>query len=293
MKFPLRSYFLVFFYCSMCLILSAEQSTAGIIYVDNRRGSDAFDGSDPEPIDTRFGPVKSIRRATLLAKPSDTILLANTGVPYSESISLTGSRHSGISELPFRIVGNGSIVDGSRPVPAAAWKRFDNNLWIMTPWRKGHYQLLRGFQPVPEHRLKTGADSPESIPAGSWSAWHGSIYYQAKQLEQPEDIPFRVAYHSVGLTLYKVHNVEIRDITFRHFRMDGLNAHDLSKNVRLVDVKCLANGRAGLAIGGSSHVAVDGGDLTGNLRHSVLITELGGVNLNEAKMDQKPTTIKK
>ncbi|MCH7687838.1 MAG: hypothetical protein IH899_14335, partial [Planctomycetes bacterium] len=224
MKSTLRSFILVSSFCSVCLILSAEQSTAGIIYVDNRRGSDAFDGSEPEPIDTRSGPVKSIRRATLLAKPSDTIVLANTGVPYFESISLTGSRHSGIGEIPFRIVGNGSIVDGSRPVPAAAWKRIEENLWKMTPWRKGHYQLLRGFQPIPEHRLDSGADSLDSIPPGSWSAWRGSIYYRAKPLEQPEQIAFRVAYHSVGLTFYKVQNVEIRDITFRHFRLDGLNA---------------------------------------------------------------------
>ena len=293
MKFPLRLLFLLSCLCGVCLILSVEHSTAGTIYVDNRRGSDAFDGSDPVPIDVRSGPVKSIRRATLLAQPSDTIVLANTGVPYSESISLTGSRHSGIGEIPFRIVGNGSIVDGSRPVPAAAWKRIEKNLWKMTPWRKGHYQLLRGFEPVPEHRLKRGADSLDSIPPGSWSAWHGSITYRAKPLEQPEEIAFRVAYHSVGLTFYKVQNVEIRDITFRHFRLDGLNAHDLSKNVRLINVKSLANGRAGLAVGGSSHVAVDGGDLTGNLRHSVLITELGGVNLNETKMSQKPTIIKK
>jgi hypothetical protein len=293
MKLSVRSFFLLVGLCGVCLILSEKRSTAGIIYVDNRRGSDAFDGSNPDLIDTLSGPVKSIRRATLLAKPSDTIFLTKTGIPYSESISLTGRRHSGIDEFPFRIVGNGSIVDGSRPVPAGAWKRIDTDLWKMTPWRKGHYLLLRGFQPLPEHRLDSGSVFPVSIPPGSWSAIRGSIYYKSKPLEQPEKIAFRVAYHSVGLTFYKVHNVEIRDITFRHFRLDGLNAHDLSKKVKLINVKSLANGRAGLAVGGSSHVAVDGGDLTGNLRHSVLITELGGVNLKDTKMTQEPTIIKK
>ena len=120
MKLSLRSFFLLSSLCGVWLILSAERSTAGVIYVDNRHGSDTFDGSDPDLIDTRTGPVKSIRRATLLAKSSDTIFLANTGVPYSESISLTGRRHSGIKGFPFRIVGNGSIVDGSRAVPTAA-----------------------------------------------------------------------------------------------------------------------------------------------------------------------------
>ena len=40
----------------------------------------------------------------------DIISLADTGVPYYESISLVGTRHSGTGERPFMILGNGATL---------------------------------------------------------------------------------------------------------------------------------------------------------------------------------------
>ena len=293
MRNHLRSLFLLWSLCGVSLVLSINPCAAGVIYVDNRKGSDSNDGSTPEIVDTLTGPVRSIRCALRLAQFSDTIVLAKTRTPYYESISLVSRRHSGLEQLPFRIVGNGAIVDGSSPVPSSAWKQVGENLWKMTPIRKGHYLLLRGFQPIPEHRVDAGAASLSAIPAGLWAAWRGSIYYHSKTLELPEEIPFRFARRTVGLTLYKVQNVEIRDITFRHFLLDGINAHDLCSDVKLVGVKSAANGRAGLSVSGSSHVVLLGGEIDGNKHHSVLITEQGGAEVSETKMNQPPTVLKK
>ena len=41
----------------------------------------------------------------------------------------------------------------------------------------------------------------------------------------------------MGLSLYKVEHVVIRDLTFQHFQVDGVNVHDLCANVVLDNVR--------------------------------------------------------
>ena len=271
---------------------AAKQCAAGILYVDNRRGSDAFDGTSAEAVSDQSGPTRSIGRALKLAQRGDTIIVRNTGTAYYESIQLSGPRHSGYENFPFTLVGNGAVIDGSRRIPANAWRNAGGSTWQMTPWRKGHYQLLLNDKPVPEHRPKAGAKQRPAIPAGRWTAWKGSIYYQAMPLENPLDKPFRFAHLSVGLTLFNVRNVQVLDITFRNFRLDGVNAHDLCSRVMLEKVIVRGNGRSGVAVGGSAAVLVRNCVVEDNRFNSVLITELGGVKIEETKLNQPPTVRK-
>ena len=109
----------------VAVVFGDERCTASEFYVDNRIGSDTFDGVSSEVAGLRFGPMKTIGRALQKARQGDTIIIANRGIPYYEQLSINGRNNSGFGQAQFTIVGNGAIVSGARLVPPTAWK--DNN----------------------------------------------------------------------------------------------------------------------------------------------------------------------
>ena len=267
-----------------------SEASGSKLYVDNQSGMDEFDGSSRVVYDGGAGPVRTIRRSLELARTGDTIVIANHGVPYYESIQLVGVRHSGHEHAsPFRILGNGAVLSGAMPVPATAWRNVKPSLWKFTPWRKGHYLLLDGTTPLPEQSIPEGSIELPEIPAGHWCAWKGSVYYRTQPDARPQEQELRFAAGGVGVSLYNVRGVEIADLTLRHFRLDGVNAHDLCQDVVLVNVTALENGRAGVCVAGSSQVQVRESKLTGNREHSLLITERAGAELEGTEVSSPPT----
>lgn len=252
-------------------VIPCGRCAASTIYVDNRFGNDSFDGASSERVDVQSGPLKTIRRALERARQGDTIVIANRGVPYYESISLSGRHHCGYQESKFTIVGNGAIVSGARLVPVTAWKEVAPDLWRFSPRRKGHYQLILNNQPLPETPVARGAKMLPKIPAGQWSAWRGAIYFQAARFADPAEQPFAFAAESVGLTLSEVHDVQIVGLSFRYFRLDGVSAHSLCRDVELDKVQSLGNGRAGLFVGGTSAIHATECEFTNNRQYNILI----------------------
>jgi hypothetical protein len=265
---------------------------ADVLYVNNRVGDDTCNGRSVERNNPGSGPVATIQRALELVRSGDTVNIAKTDAPYYESVKLFGHRNSGLQFIPFTIVGNGAIVDGSRLVPPEGWRKIGDGLWKMSPWRKGYYQVLLGGQPVPEHPIPKEARALPEVPAGQWAAWRGSVYYRAKPQEYPPQMGFRIAYHDVGLTLYKVKNVEVRDLTFQHFRLDGVSAPDFARDVVLVNVNGMENGRAGLAVGGTSSLIARACSFMGNLRHDVLQSGRGKATIEPVQATEQPAPAK-
>jgi hypothetical protein len=269
----------------------SPRAESAILYVDNRQGRDVYDGTAAQPIDVSSGPVHSIGRALRIAGPGDTIIVANTGVPYTGAIALAGSQHGGFPGLPLTIVGNGAVVDGSQPIDVAAWSKAGPGLWRMTPWHKGTYLLLEGGRPLPEHPRPRHLPAAADVPEGHWTAFGGSIYLKLPDLDEPADHALRLAWEPMGLSLYKVEHVVIRDLTFQHFQVDGVNLHDLCSNVVLENVKSLENARAGVTVAGSSAVTLRNCELAGNGRASLLILEKAGAEVDETSQLSQPPTV--
>ena len=265
---------------------------AQVIYVDNVQGSDELDGHSKEAINSRTGPFRTISRALMKVQQGSAIVIVNTGVVYYESLQLVGKNGSGFSSRPLRIIGNGAIIDGSKPVPSKTWRQKSIDLWSFRPRRKGHYQLLLNGEVVPEFIVPSTATKLPEIPKHKWAAWKGEIYYQGEVGEQISEQDFRFAYHSVGLSLYNVHDVRVDDLTFRYFQLDGINAHSLCRNLKFNKIKSLGNGRAGFFVGGTSDVALTESDLRNNRKNSLLIRGLAGANLQKTEIDGKPQFIK-
>lgn len=276
--------------CVVCLHASFVH--AKNVYVDNVLGDDRYDGLLDHVIDQVSGPVRTLRQAMMVANHSDQIVLTRPGAVYYDSLSLTGKRHSGTANFPFTINGNGATLSGLRQVPPEGWQKSGPDLWKLTLTRKGYYRLLRDGQPLSEYRRESGVESPfAGLKPDQWTAWEGSLYFRSDKDNPPATQSFSYAAEQTGLSLYQVDNVRIVDLTLRDFRFDGLNAQNMSRNVKLENVNCINNGRAGLAAGGSSRVDVMGGTFQGNGRFPIRISRTASVVLEGVATDGEPVVL--
>lgn len=274
----------------LLLILSGWQITAecGVIYVDNRAGNNSFNGIAPKTNNGKNGPVKTIQRALEYARPGDKIILINNDQPYEEALTLSGKRHSGLGKEKFTILGNGATISGAIPVPQNGWRKLDDGLWKVTPFRKGYFNLYLDGKPVPEFKPASGeALQLSEIPAGKWAVHHGSIFYREQKNQQPWMESFSLAGKSVGLSLIDVSGVQISDVTFENFRVDGINVHDRCKEIVLDKVTCTGNGRCGLSVNGTSQVEVIDSKLIDNRVEDLLITEQGVANVKQTQLGKE------
>lgn len=275
-------------YSSIVLILvMITPATARVIYVNNRTGDDVYDGSSAEVGPHRSGPVRTLERARILVGPGDEIEIANTGDTYFDSLHLLGHNASGVADHPTVVRGNGVVIDGSEPIGPDDWKPLGQGLWRLDPRQKGWFRLVRGAETVAESKHPSSAGLPSPAP-GTWSAWKGSLYYQALPDELPPIEPYRLATREAGIFLYGVHDVIVRDLTLRHFRLDGVNAHDQVYRVLLQNVVSEKNGRSGIFVGGSSQLVLSGGATNDNREASLLITEQAKADVRETRLDQQP-----
>jgi hypothetical protein len=192
-----------------------------VIYVDNFQGDDAFDGSTAAPVNPANGPVKTLRRGLQLLQPGGTLNIANHGLPYYESLEIVGGKLSGSPLHPLVVEGNGAELNGSYAVPITGWRNVGENLWEFRPFRKGGYVLIQDNKAVPEMILPPGIRNLPEIPEGQWAAWKGSIYLRTNSLTVPSDLNLAFAVRSMGVTLYEVHDVVVRNLKVRHFRYVG------------------------------------------------------------------------
>ena len=263
------------------LVLPAATASAREYFVDNRLGRDTNNGEGRLPTQGVHGPKRTIASALKLLGPGDSLTLVNTGTPYYESIALVGPRFSGTLGQPTTINGAGCILSGARQVPPDAWQYAGGGVWRFRHWRKGWYQLMLDGQALPEVKVDRSAKALPELTEGQWCAWQSLVWYRAKlgPGERPPELPLEFAYDSVGISLIDVDNVVIRDLTIRHFRQDGVNAHDRANAVILDRVHLLENGRAGLSASGTSLVGLRDSSVQGNRDVQVLNAEVAQTEL--------------
>ena len=274
-----------------CVLSVQTNVHAKTLYVNNRLGSDRHDGLVESAVSGESGPVRTIGRALALAGLSDSIVIAKTKRPYYESLTIMGEKNSGTTTIPFRIVSQGAIVSGAIKVPDTGWKKVGKELWKVTPYRKGTYQLIRSGKALTELRKKKSErwyKVPE-LPENQWCHWHGSIYYQAEQFGEPNEDDFAVAQASTGATFLKVEHVVVRGVIFQHFRVDGIQLHNSATNIEFDNVGIYENGRAGLTVNGTSSVLLRGCEVLRNRDHSILLKGFGVLAVEETVWDNAPT----
>jgi hypothetical protein len=237
----------IFWFCSSVC--------GGDIFVDNVLGDDRRTGTIASVAGGQGGPCRSIAKALRIALPGDRIVLANTGQPYRESITVQGPNHSGSDRFPLVIAGNGATLDGTMPLAEAAWEYVGEDTYRTHPPHMSYQQLFLSDQPAIRKQPPAG-QFPQLAPR-EWCLLGGWIYFRTDASKHPQAYDLSCCGEQTGITLYEVHDVVIQDLNLRGFWLDGINCHDNVRRTDLVRVAAKENGRSGIAIGGSSRVRID------------------------------------
>jgi hypothetical protein len=248
--------------CLVMVIAPLSATLARDIFVDNRLGDDRRTGGAPESTGEVVGPCRSIAKALRVARPGDRIVLASTGEPYREAISIQGPRHSGSDRFPLVILGNGATLDGSIPLAEAEWEYVGRHTFRTRPPHMSYQQLFLAGEPAVRQQPAEG--KPIELAELAWCLVEGWIYFRVEEGKLPAAYELACCGGQVGITLYEVHDVIVQDLTIRGFWLDGVNCHDNVRRTDLVRITANANGRSGISIGGASRVRVDTCSAAGN-----------------------------
>lgn len=234
---------------------SVADVAARDIFVDNVNGDDRRGGTMPISQGEAGGPCRSIAKALRVARPSDRIIIANTGQPYRESISIQGGRHSGTGNFPFVIEGNGATLDGRVSLADAEWEYVAANVFRTRPKLMSYQQVFLGDQ-LAVRKFFTNGKFPKLEPL-DWCLHEGWIYFRIEPGKLPQSYDLSCCGETVGITLYDVHDVIVSDLVVRGYQLDGVNCHDTVRRSDLLNLTCTENGRSGISIGGACRVRVD------------------------------------
>lgn len=249
--------------CLLVIAFSAGAS-ARDIFVNNVAGDDRFDGSVPATQGAGLGPCRTIGRALELAAKGDRIVLAATGEPYRECLTLQAGRHSGYGDRPFEIVGGGVTLVGTAKVPEDAWKHVGSEVFRFSPPRKSSQLLFLDGKPADRVPVDAAAVKLPELKPRQWCLFQRDIYFRTDHGRMPYSYPLEYCALPVGITLYEVRHVIVRDLIVQGFQLDGINAHDSVFDATLQSVTCRGNARSGVSVGGASHVLISDCLLGGN-----------------------------
>ncbi len=224
-------------------------------YVDNVAGDDLWNGTEAAP-GAPLGPTQTIAKALRMAGAGDRIVLANSGRPYQESISLVGNRHSGRVDRPFIIEGNGATLSGSAPVPDR-WEAVQNNTFRFPLQQLQYQQLFLDGLPARQLATTSRMSTVNELQPLEWILSKGHLYFRVEKDRLPHQYNPSFASQPTGITLYKVRNAVVVDLFVQGFQIDGVQVHDSVGPVLLSGLTCRGNGRSGIAIRGASQAAID------------------------------------
>jgi hypothetical protein len=256
--------------------LWADVARAATIYVNNITGNDHATGMSAEPGTPGDGPVATIRRALEIARGTDSIVIANTGEPYSESVTVDRPELFGSELYPFIIEGNGATMRGVRTLPPDVWTRVGEYTYRYQPYRKGHYQLIVDGAVAREVEWSGESALPPLRPL-EWCSHRGFIYFRVEPQKWLDQYTIEAPLFEGGFGFHNARNVVLRNLNVEAYRLDGVAVTGTSQNVRLINIRSTANGRAGLSVSGTSRVLVDNLDLAGNREAEQLILLKGHV----------------
>jgi len=254
------------------LLLSCPLPVAGqTVHVNNQLGNDRFDGLAAQPSGRNVGPVETIGRATRIAGTRGRIVVANTGQPYYENVALFGYKNSGTARQPFRIEGQGAVLDGTIPVPDDAWENVEGALFRFKPTRLAPQVLYQEGRPLEQVKKAAEAIARPRIEPRQWCYDNGYIYFRVEEKMLPDRYQLRYAGHGAGILLNRVDHVEISGLVIQGFQFDGIQVKDAVSDIRLTGLNLRGNGRSGISIAGASEVTVSDSLIGNNGRAQVLL----------------------
>ncbi len=213
-------------------------------YVNNRTGKDTNDGKTDQ---TAFA---TIARAVSASKTSDTIVLANTGIPYHESIVMI--KLGGTPQKPFVIEGNGAAISGLRKIRTEEWKPLGSDLYLLEGLKKtwGCAYLMNRGKKLPTKK------TVERLKPGEFFWRKDKLYFKAAAGEQIASYDLAATALKSGLTVADASYITCRNLTCEYFANDGFNIHGDCRGLRLENVVARHNGDDGISIHAAGGIVV-------------------------------------
>lgn len=235
------------------------------LFVNNTAGDDTFTGKLATTASGMEGPVRTLAKALRLATAGDRIVLANTGQPYRECVALQGNKNSGNGVWPLVIDGQGATLDGSAAIPGDSWELVADDVFRFRPRRQAFHLVFQGDETLVRRATpRPGSAWSEALDEKQWTLTRGHAYVRLPARAEPSDHELRHTAHPVGITLHRVWHVVIANLRVRGYQLDGISLPEGVRDCQLVNVVCEANGRAGVAVGGTSRVDLVRCTLKGN-----------------------------
>lgn len=205
-------------------------------HVDNAAGNDANDGRSEKAAFATIG------RALKAARTSDSIVLANTGTPYREAITLRGL--GGTPAEPFVIEGNGAVVTGLRPLPAAGWKQAGEGVWLYAIEKKpyGNPFIVQAGRRLPQ------AKSAEAIEPGQFFWDEQGVRFRPEAGKGIGDYALEATQLDSGVALAGASYVVCRNVVSEFHSNDGFNIHGDCRGVAFENIVARHNGDDGFSI---------------------------------------------
>jgi len=244
--------------------LNALSALAGTIYVNNIIGDDKLDGRSPTITSQFEGPVRTIMRALQLAHSTDTIIVAPSDQPYEECVVIDRPDLYGSPNDPIIIEGNGALLRATAELPHKVWRYLGRGVYKYQPYRKGHYLLLVNGKPAEEVRIEPGQSALPELKPMQWCAYCGWVYFRVRPRTYIDQYKIEVPRFDIGLGLHNARYITVRNFRIQYYRLDGVHVSGNSRGIRLENITSTGNGRAGLAISGTSQVWAGGLKLEGN-----------------------------
>lgn len=263
---------------ALLLIFSASTARGGDLFVNNVNGDDRNAGTRESLTEGNDGPMRTIAKALRVAHKGDRIILANTGAPYRESITLQAANNSGWPGFPFTLIGNGAILDGTAKIPIEGWKYVRSDVYCFAPTYKQFQMVFLDGKPAQEVQLES-LDELDKLEPMTWALLDGQIFFRSEANVDPGNYRLTYTAHRTGITLYEVRHVRIIDLTVQGFQLDGINVHSNCYDTELISITSRGNGRSGVSVGGASKVT-----LTGSLLGDNGTVQLRGEGFSKTKV---------
>ena len=238
-------------------MLTAANSAAREIYVNNQTGNDQNTG-------TADAPLLTARRAVAMAAAGDTIHLLPDRAVYREMLTLADKRD-------LSIEGHDCVISGADPLPAdAAWEKVADGLHRLRLKRtiQDRHILVVNGKGVTMGRTKYQINPLAGIQRREgFEAFRKALSDQYPKLADLQDGQFawepidsmtgwlyvkgplhklQWAVRAQGIyTDREVHNITIRNLHARHALNDGYNIHGNAQGLQLLNVtahECFDNG---------------------------------------------------
>ncbi|HCO24607.1 MAG: hypothetical protein CME31_22670 [Gimesia sp.] len=231
-------------YCCLLLIWLLinpqiiSSTDAATWYVNNKTGSDNNNGISENTA------VATISRAITLAGRSDTLELANTGIPYRETMLFRNL--GGSPDRPFVVEGNGAVLSGLKAIDVSKWETVKEGLFVFpldkTPY--GNPFLVSRGKRIPQ------AKSLDLLQTGEhyWDRSGNKIYFLCDIGKRPAEYQLEATLRISGLTLTSASYIVCRNLSAEFFSNDGFNIHGDCRGVRLENVIARHNGDDGISI---------------------------------------------